>query len=31
LCPDLSTNLIYVDQLVENDCDVHFSHFGCVV
>jgi transposase InsO family protein len=29
--PDLSTNLIFVGQLVDNDCDVHFSHSGCVV
>ena len=29
--PDLSTNLIYVGQLVDNNCNVHFSRFGCVV
>jgi hypothetical protein len=29
--PDLSTNLIYVGQLVDNNYDVHFSRFGCVV
>jgi len=29
--PDLSTNLIYIGQLVDNNCDVHFSHSGCVV
>ena len=29
--PDLSTNLIYVGQLVDNNCNVHFSHSGCVV
>jgi hypothetical protein len=29
--PDLSTNLISVGQLVDNNCDVHFSHSGCVV
>ena len=29
--PNLSTNLIYVGQLFDNNCDVHFSHSGCVV
>jgi hypothetical protein len=29
--PDLSTNLISVGQLVDNDCDVYFSRSGCVV
>ena len=29
--PDLSTNLIYVDQLVDNNCNIHFSRSGCVV
>ena len=29
--PDLSTNLISVGQLVDNNCNVHFSRFGCVV
>ena len=29
--PDLSTNLIYVGQLVDNNCNVNFSRFGCVV
>lgn len=29
--PNLSTNLIFVGQLVDNNCDVHFSHSGCVV
>ena len=28
---DLSTNLISVGQLVDDDCDVHFSCSGCVV
>ena len=27
--PDLSTNLISIGQLVNNNCNVHFSHFGC--
>ena len=29
--PDLSTNLISVGQLVDNNCNVHFSRYGCVV
>ena len=29
--PDLSTNLISVGQLVDNNCNVHFSCSGCVV
>ncbi|KAJ0082390.1 hypothetical protein Patl1_09946 [Pistacia atlantica] len=29
--PDLSTNLIYVGQLVDNNCNVHFSCSSCVV
>ena len=29
--PNLSTNLIYVGQLVDNNCNVHFSRSGCVV
>ena len=29
--PDLSTNLISVGQLVDNNCNVHFSHSSCVV
>ncbi|KAK0584121.1 hypothetical protein LWI29_007914 [Acer saccharum] len=29
--PGLSTSLISVDQLVDNNCDVHFSHNGCLV
>ena len=29
--PDLSTNLISVGQLVDNNCNVHFSHSGCVM
>ncbi|RVX14988.1 hypothetical protein CK203_007683 [Vitis vinifera] len=29
--PDLSTNLISVGQLVYNNCNVNFSHSGCVV
>ena len=28
---DLSTNLISIGQLVDNNCNVHFSHSGCVV
>jgi len=28
---DLSTNLIFIGQLVDNDCDVHFSRSSCVV
>jgi hypothetical protein len=28
---DLSTNLIFVGQLVDNNCDAHFFHSGCVV
>lgn len=29
--PDLSTNLICVGQFVDNNCDVYFSHSGCVL
>jgi len=29
--PNLSTNLFSVGQLVDNNCDVHFSLSGCVV
>ena len=29
--PDLSTNLISVGQLVDNNCNVHFSRSSCVV
>ena len=29
--PELSTNLISVRQLVDDNCDVHFSHGGCIV
>ena len=29
--PNLSTNLIFVGQLVDNNCNVHFSRSGCVV
>lgn len=29
--PDLSINLIFVGQLVDNNCVVHFFHSGCVV
>ena len=29
--PNLSTNLISVGQLVDNNCNVHFSRSGCVV
>ena len=29
--PDLSTNLISVGQLVDNNCNVHFPRSGCVV
>ena len=31
VCPELSTNLISVGQLVDNNCNVNFSHSGCVV
>ncbi|KAL6318300.1 hypothetical protein AAG906_039392 [Vitis piasezkii] len=31
MSPDLSTNLISVGQLVDNNCNVNFSHSGCVV
>ena len=31
MSPDLSTNLIYVGQLVDNNCNVNFSHSSCVV
>ncbi|RVW70781.1 Retrovirus-related Pol polyprotein from transposon RE2 [Vitis vinifera] len=31
LAPQLSTNLIYVGQLVDNNCAVNFSGNGCVV
>ncbi|KAJ0099002.1 hypothetical protein Patl1_20938 [Pistacia atlantica] len=31
LAPQLSTNLIYVGQLVDNNCAVNFSSDGCVV
>lgn len=29
--PGLTTNLVYVGQLVENDCKLEFSKSGCVV
>ena len=29
--PDLSTNLIFFGQLVDNNCNVNFSRSGCVV
>ncbi|KAJ8749870.1 hypothetical protein K2173_013785 [Erythroxylum novogranatense] len=29
--PNLSTNLISVGQLVDTNCDVHFSRAGCIV
>ena len=29
--PNLSTNIIFVGQLVDNNCNVHFSRSGCVV
>lgn len=29
--PRLSTSLISIGQLVDNDCNVHFSHDGCLV
>ncbi|BAT84177.1 hypothetical protein VIGAN_04147100, partial [Vigna angularis var. angularis] len=29
--PNLSTNLIFVGQLVAHDYNVHFSRFGCIV
>ena len=28
--PDLSTNLLSVGQLVDNNCNINFSHSGCV-
>lgn len=31
MSPDLSTNLICVGQFVDNNCDVYFSHSGCVL
>ncbi|KAF2295780.1 hypothetical protein GH714_033949 [Hevea brasiliensis] len=31
ISPKLSTKLISVDQLVDNNCDVHFSHNGYLV
>ena len=31
MSPDLSTNLLFIGQLVDNNCNVNFSHFGCVV
>ena len=31
MSPDPSTNLISVGQLVDNNCNVHFSRSGCVV
>lgn len=31
LVPKLSTNLISVGQLVENNCNVYFTPFGCVI
>ena len=30
MSPCLSTNLIFVRQLVDHDCNVHFSCSGCV-
>lgn len=29
--PCLSANLLFVDQLIENNCLVIFSHHGCIV
>ncbi|XP_068641875.1 uncharacterized protein [Aristolochia californica] len=29
--PDLSTNLLYVGQLVDKNCNIQFSRFGCVM
>ena len=29
--PNLSVNLVSVGQLVDQNCDVHFSHGGCVM
>ena len=29
--PGLSTSLISIGQLVDNNCDVSFSHHGCLV
>jgi len=31
ISPGLSTNLIFLGQLVDNNCDVHFSRGGCLV
>jgi len=31
MSPNLSTNLISIGQLVDNNCDVHFSQSSCVV
>jgi hypothetical protein len=29
--PDLNANLIYLGQLADNNCEVHFNHNGCFV
>ena len=29
--PGLNTNLLSVGQMVDNNCDVHFSHNGCII
>ncbi len=31
ISPNLSVNLVSVGQLVDQNCDVHFTHDGCVV
>ena len=31
LCPNLTSNLLSVGQLVENNCNISFSSSGCVV
>jgi hypothetical protein len=31
MSPDLFTNLILIGQLVDNNCDVHFSRSSCVM
>ncbi|KAG6529275.1 hypothetical protein ZIOFF_011472 [Zingiber officinale] len=31
ISPGLSTNLIFIGQMVDNHCDVHFSRDGCIV
>jgi hypothetical protein len=31
LSPDLTTNLVFIGQLVKNDCKLEFSKSGCVM